>query len=140
LTLTQWRKCKNIHNPKRIKLFVYKYKNPNEKKKKKKKSPHFILLPLCIFWRKLVSLMNNESWMKKETKRRRKKKKKKTLITYFSPLCTIFTMFGNKDNSILNVFCWFFTCGTRGTHLLCGQIISCHIHGVKTLFHTMVWI
>ena len=31
LTPWPWRRCKNIQNPKRIKFFVHKYKNPNEK-------------------------------------------------------------------------------------------------------------
>ena len=65
------------------------------------------------------------------------KKKKDTLmdlITCFT--CPIFTAFGNKDNCILHVFSCFFTCGTHRTHLQCGSMVSCHIHGVKTL----VWI
>jgi hypothetical protein len=58
-------------------------KTQMKKKKKKKKTPHFILLPLCIFRRKLVSLTNNESWFPwrdeegDQTKEKKKKKKRK---------------------------------------------------------------
>ena len=68
-----------------------------------------------------------------------KKKKKKDMadgLTCFT--CPIFTPFGNKDSCILHLFSCFFTCGTHEIHLLCGQIRSYHIYGVKTLFHTMV--
>ena len=51
----------------------------------------------------------------------------------------IFSVFGNKDSFILNENCWFCTYGTRRWTCCRGPVICCHIHGVKTLFHTMVW-
>ena len=93
----------------------------------------FFFLPLCL----LVLVLDFEwTWCEEEQKN---EKKKYMLISCFSHLCTIFTVFSNRDNSILDQFCCFFTCGTCETHLLCGKIRSSHIHGVRILFHTMVW-
>ena len=97
--------------------------------------PCVFFLSLCFLF--LVFLVAMAWWRRPDGEKKKKKGKRETLITYFLTLCTIFTVFGNKDNSILDVFNWFFTCGTCGTHEVCGQIISCHIHGVRTLFHTM---